>query len=295
MMRPRLVRSLLWGLAGVSVLLVGAGALLWAALSRPSEPETIVFGVVPDFSLVERSGRTITRADLLGKVSVVNFFYTRCSDSCPLQSAHLARLQADLAGVPDVLLVSVTVDPDHDDRDALASYASRFGADPRRWLFLTGPRQDIYRLAVDGFHLAVVTSRRFLPEGRRWSLGPARAWAHEGEAAAGIIRLVHASRFALVDRKARILGYFEGSDWTDVERLRGTLARLVGSSPGAARSWRRPDRERPAMTLRMPGGRGSDARELVSRGSAHLIVPASAPPARAGDRIRPGPGTGPCA
>lgn len=255
-MTPRFARSLLWGLAGVSVLLVGAGALLWAALSRPSEPGTIVFGVVPDFSLVERSGRTITRADLLGKVSVVNFFYTRCPDSCPLQSAHLARLQADLAGVSDVLLVSITVDPDHDDRDALASYASRFGADSRRWLFLTGPRQDIYQLAIHGFHLAVVTSRSLFPEGGRWWLGPARAWAHEDEAPAGIIRLVHASRFALVDRQARILGYFEGSDWGDVERLRATLARLAGPSSGAGRSWRLTDRESAATALRMAAERG---------------------------------------
>jgi len=89
-----------------------------------------VYGAVPDFELMERSGRSITRADLLGKVSVVDFFYTRCTDSCPLQSAHLARLQADLGGARDLLLISITVDPDHDDRDALASYAARFHADP---------------------------------------------------------------------------------------------------------------------------------------------------------------------
>src|SRR5262249_56757143 len=87
------------------------------------------------------------------------FFYTRCTDSCPLQSAQQARLQADLGGARDLLLISITVDPDHDDRDALASYAARFHADPNHWLFLTGPRPDIYRLAVNGFHLAVIAAR----------------------------------------------------------------------------------------------------------------------------------------
>jgi protein SCO1/2 len=169
----------------------------------------------------------ITRADLLGKVSVVNFFYTRCGDSCPLQSANLARLQADLRGESDLMLISITVDPDHDDRAALTSYAARFHADPSRWLFLTGPRRDIYRLAVNGFHLAVIAAAR---SGRAtaWAwMGPAAAAAHDDAASSNIIRLVHASRFALVDRRARIRGYFDGVDWDDIERLRGALGRLL--------------------------------------------------------------------
>jgi protein SCO1/2 len=207
--------------------LVGAGVAIWSRVSRLTEPELPVYGTVPEFSLRERSGRTVTRADLLGKVSVVNFFYTRCADSCPVQSAHLARLQADLAGAPDLLLVSVTVDPDHDDRHVLASYASRFHADPHRWLFLTGPRQDIYRLAVDGFHLAVVASSPSTT-GVAWTwIRPARAWAHKDEARSGIIRFVHASRFALVGRQARIRGYFDGTDSGDIERLREVLGRLL--------------------------------------------------------------------
>jgi protein SCO1/2 len=223
----RVLRSWVSVLAIVALVLVGAGAVIWSRIIRLTEPEMTVDGAVPDFSLVERSGRTITRADLLGKVSVVNFFYTRCTDSCPLQSAHLARLQADLSGVPDLLLVSITVDPDHDDRDALASYAARFRADPRRWLFLTGPRPDIYRLAVDGFHLAVITSRPSTPAAAWAWMRPASAWAHVDEAAPRIIRLVHASRFALVDRQARIRSYFDGTDWGDVERLREVLGRLL--------------------------------------------------------------------
>ncbi len=220
-------------LASAVIVLAGAGALVWSRTSPPAESGTVVvYGTVPDFSLIERSGRTVTRADLLGHVSVVDFFYTRCTDSCPLQSAHLARLLAGLSEAPDLQAISITVDPDHDGRDVLAAYASRFGADPGRWLFLTGPRQDIYRLAVDGFHLAVIASGP--PAAGAWAwLGPDRAWAHETTdahaepAAPTVIRLAHASRFAVVDRQARIRGYFDGADWSDVERLRGALEPLL--------------------------------------------------------------------
>jgi protein SCO1/2 len=146
-----------------------------------------------------------------------------------LQSAHLARLQADLAGIADVRLVSITVDPDHDSPRVLSAYAARFHADPHRWLFLTGPRDAIYRLAVDGFHLAAVSSRQRQAAPTPWVwLGPSRAWAHEEQASPRIITLVHSSRFALVDRQGRIRGYFAGLDWVDVERLGRQLKGLLG-------------------------------------------------------------------
>ena len=213
---------------------VGAAVSAWIWWRAVTADPLEVYGNVPDFSLVDRSGRTVTRADLLGKVSVVTFFYTRCQDTCPLQSAHLARLQAGLAGVPDLLFVSITVDPGHDSQAVLSSYAESFHASPTRWLFLTGPREAIYHLAVDGFHLAALASLESpRAPGRAW-IGPAPALAHEPAAASDggepvkIIQLVHGSRFALVDAGARIRGYFDGTNWDDVRRLEAHLRRLLG-------------------------------------------------------------------
>ena len=125
---------------------------------RAAEPPHEIYGIVPDFSLLDRSGRTVTRRDFLDKISVVDFFYTRCTDACPLQTAQMARLQNEYAGRGPLQLVSITVDPAHDDRETLARYAERYGADASRWLFLTGPRDVVYRLAVDGFHLATLAA-----------------------------------------------------------------------------------------------------------------------------------------
>ena len=114
-----------------------------------------VFGTLPNFSFVERSGRTVTLADFRGKVWIANFIYTHCTDTCPLQSARLAALQEDFAGERDLRLVSITVDPARDTPKVLAKYAARYGADPDRWWFLTGEKQAIYALAQQGFYLSV--------------------------------------------------------------------------------------------------------------------------------------------
>src|SRR5262245_31476896 len=137
----------------VAALLTLTGCASWAP--PPADDD---LGEVADFALTERGGETVHRADLLGKVWVAAFGFTRCTGPCPQVSGTMARLQAELAGQPEVRLVSFSVDPDHDTPEVLRGYAQRFGADPQRWLFLTGPRDDLYRLIQESFHLAVQQS-----------------------------------------------------------------------------------------------------------------------------------------
>jgi protein SCO1/2 len=243
-------RPWLWGLLIVFVT-VGGGFAAWPSLGgwlgskfgaktpvnqRQGALETLaVYGRVPDFALIERSGRQITQADLLGKVWIVNFFYTECPDTCPLQSTHMAWLQDALAPESDVRLVSISVDPEHDTPEVLAAYATRYGADPERWLFLTGPKDAIYQLAIDGFRLGVVEGNEQAgwgtEHGRAW-FGPASAWAH---ASANPDRqLIHSSRFALVDQQAQIRGYYYGTDWEALDRLQKNV-KIVLREPSKER------------------------------------------------------------
>ena len=229
-------RPLRWGLLILLVAMGGglaawpslSGRLVrtfrWAPSSNQSQGELEMlgeYGEVPDFALTERGGRQVTRADLRGKVWIVDFFYTECPDTCPLQSANMARLQDALAQAPDVRLVSISVDPEHDTPEVLAAYATRYGADPHRWLFLTGAKDAIYRLAIDGFHLGIVDrdahAWRGTGDGRAW-FGPVSAWAHASPNPDR--KLIHSSRFVLVDRRAQIRGYYHGTDWESLDRLR---------------------------------------------------------------------------
>jgi protein SCO1 len=124
-------------------------AILLAFLSADVEGPV---AVVPPFTLTERSGATVTDEDLRGKVWVASFVLTRCPDGrCPQVTRTMQKLQDDLAGRRDVRLVTFTVDPERDDADELRRYAETFGADPQRWLFLTGSETRIESL-LKAFH-----------------------------------------------------------------------------------------------------------------------------------------------
>jgi protein SCO1 len=182
-----------------------------------------LYGEVPDFTLMDRSGRTVARADLLGHVWLANFVYTQCTETCPLQSAVVARLQREF-GQPELRFVSITVDPERDTSAALAHYAERYGADPVRWLFLTGDKRAIYRLATDGFRLGVVDPDDPKPSAGLWPwIAPRVAWAAHGSK--GLV--IHSQRLVLVDRRARIRAYHLPDDEASLGRLRANLRTLL--------------------------------------------------------------------
>ncbi len=91
---------------------------------------------VPDFTFIERSSREVKSQELAGKVWVADFVYTSCGGFCPVMTEKMRKLQDMLP--KDIRLVSFSVDPDTDTPAVLAEYAKRYGADPDRWLFLTG-------------------------------------------------------------------------------------------------------------------------------------------------------------
>jgi cytochrome oxidase Cu insertion factor (SCO1/SenC/PrrC family) len=220
------------GATALGLALTGlALASLWRQpQSLPAEGtvETLAdYGLVPDFRLTERGGSTVTLADLRGKVWLANFIYTECTETCPLQSLQVQRLQKEFAGARDLRFVSITVDPGHDTPEALRRYAERYGADPGRWLFLTGPKPAIYGLAKDGFKLGVSDASPAAQGGvPGWPLGPAPAFASHGSG--GLI--LHSSRFVLVDRQARIRAYHRTDDPDSLARLRENLRALLAGS-----------------------------------------------------------------
>jgi protein SCO1 len=106
---------------------------------------------VGEFSLTERSGRTVTASDLRGSVWVASFIFTRCTGPCPAVTSTVAELQAEFKDAPGVKFVTFTVDPTRDDLSALREYAKSRNADPERWLFLTGDEATIHRMMREQF------------------------------------------------------------------------------------------------------------------------------------------------
>jgi cytochrome oxidase Cu insertion factor (SCO1/SenC/PrrC family) len=164
--------------------------------ARASAMEIPVIGSVPEFSLMEANGTTLRRADLLGKVWIASFLFTRCAEACPTLMRHEVRLQADLPQRDDLKLVSFSVDPDWDAPNVLTDYAHMFGADRSHWLFLTGDKKQIYHVTIDGFRLAAVAA------------DPAKE-----------MPILHSTKLVLVDRRGAIRGYYDSTDEGELRKL----------------------------------------------------------------------------
>jgi protein SCO1/2 len=155
-------------------------------LAQPAESQEI-FGEVQPFALVERSGKTVTRDELTGHAWIAAFVFTRCTGPCPRISGNMRKLQDRLAS-EDVRLVTFTVDPEYDTPTVLTEYAKNLGADPVRWLFLTGKPAEIQQLSVGSFLLPI-----------------------ERDASQPVGRSVtHRTVLTVVDKKGRIRGYYDG-------------------------------------------------------------------------------------
>src|ERR1700739_2592026 len=138
----------------------GCGALGGSRTpTNPTTPEPPDLDYpVGEFSLTERSGKTVTDKDLRGTVWIGSFIFTRCNGPCPAVTNTMARLQAGLKDemkAGEGKLVTFTGDPTRDDLKSLNEYAKIRQADPNNWLFLTGEEKTIHKLLQEQFKQAV--------------------------------------------------------------------------------------------------------------------------------------------
>jgi protein SCO1/2 len=161
-----------------------------------------ILGEVPDFAFTERSGKPAGRKDLLGRIWVADFIFTSCAGTCPVMSMHMAAVQGGLREVPGATCVSFSVDPERDTLDALKAYADRFSAQPDRWWFLRGPQAEVVTLQHEGFKMGHSTDP-----------------------------FIHSERFALVDARGRIRGWYHGTEAEPVARLVADARRLAKEQP----------------------------------------------------------------
>ncbi|HWB83602.1 MAG TPA: SCO family protein [Bryobacteraceae bacterium] len=167
-----------------SVLLAGFSAACTMAKPLP------MYGEVPRFQLTAQTGKPFDSRLLEGKVWVADFVFTNCPGPCPMMSQRMRQVQDLTAKLPNVRLVSFTVDPARDTPPVLAEYARHFQAQPGRWFFLTGPQPALDALGFQDFKLNHVDGS-----------------------------FLHSTRFALVDGRGRIRGYYRFTDDDMVQQV----------------------------------------------------------------------------
>ncbi len=108
---------------------------------------------VPSFSFTNQSGQTITNKDYLGKVYVVEFFFTTCPTICPRMNGNLVEIQNEFKDFEDFGVASFTINPEIDTPEVLKAYADKYGITNPNWNLMTGDVEMIYKLANEGFYL----------------------------------------------------------------------------------------------------------------------------------------------
>jgi len=188
---------------------------IWYAVCRPAakvhDRPLPVIATVPDFTLIDRSEREVSRSDLLGRVWVADFVFTTCTGPCPEMTMRMRSLQKTLKKTRrDVTLVTVTVDPETDTPKVLQRYAKKYDADPDRWLFLTGPDEAfIHKLVLKGFLQALAPATEDSP-------------------------IIHSTRFVMVDKQGRIRGSHDGLNVEERGQLLHDLDKLLAEDGGGA-------------------------------------------------------------
>ncbi len=160
------------------------------------------YHTIGDFSLTNQNGKTVTQNDYKDKIYIADFFFTTCPTICPIMTDNMVRLQEILKEETDVLLLSHSVTPEIDSVSVLKAYAEKKGVDDAKWNMLTGDKKQIYDLARKSYLVA------------------------KDEPYSGNYDMIHTENFVLVDTKKRIRGYYDGTNWEEMEELLKDLAIL---------------------------------------------------------------------
>lgn len=167
------------------------------AVAREVDGKTVVdtvYHTIPDFAFTNQDSQRVTQETVAGKIYVADFFFTTCPTICPKMKSQMLRVYEKYKDEPNLVLLSHTIDPQHDTVAVLKDYAERLNVQTDKWHFVTGDKDSIYDVALK----YMVT-------------------AMEDEQEAG--GFVHSGAFVLVDENRRIRGVYDGTDPAQVDRL----------------------------------------------------------------------------
>jgi protein SCO1/2 len=175
--------------------------------------EDTVWHQVSNISFTNQLGQQVSFDSLMGKVVLVDFFFTHCPNICPALTRNLRRLQDAIksGGVNEaadtaasfVHFVSFTVDPKRDSPEVLKRYADKYGVNPDIWWMLTGGKKTIYDFALNELKMGIADGN-----GMDTSF-------------------IHTQKIALLDKEHVMRGYYDGLDSASLSKLAGDIVYLM--------------------------------------------------------------------
>jgi protein SCO1/2 len=154
-----------------------------------------IYNTIPPFSFVNQDGDTVSEKMVAGKIYVTDFFFTTCPTICPVMKRQMIKVFNDIKGKPDVMILSHSIDPEHDTPQVLKKYAQDLGIEGKQWQFLTGEKEKIYEIGQQNY---LVTAK-------------------EDKSAEG--GYIHSGAFILVDKERRVRGMYDGTTEEGTQKL----------------------------------------------------------------------------
>jgi protein SCO1 len=161
-----------------------------------------IYHTIADFKFIDQDSTEVTNDTFKSKIYVADFFFTSCRTICPMMKTQMLRVYDSIEDDPDVLLLSHTIDPEFDTVGLLNDYAKRLGVNSRKWHFVTGNKEDIYKIAQTSY-FATAMEDKSEPDG-----------------------FIHSGAFLLIDKEKRIRGKYDGTKEEEVNRLLGDIEKL---------------------------------------------------------------------
>jgi len=169
---------------------------------REVEGTDTVYHTIANFRFVDQDSTLITNDTFKDKIYVADFFFTSCRTICPIMKTQMLRVYEATADMPDIQLLSHSIDPEYDTVELLHNFAKKLGVSSDRWHFVTGEKDSIYKIAQTSY-FATAMEDKSEPDG-----------------------FIHSGAFLLIDKERRIRGKYDGTKEEDVNRLLVDINRL---------------------------------------------------------------------
>lgn len=154
-----------------------------------------VYQTIPEFNFINQDGLPVNHQTINNKIYVADFFFVTCPTICPIMKKNLIKINEKYGNLDNFLILSHTIDPEHDSLAILKDYAKRVGSNGKNWQFVWGKRDEIYKIAEEGYFVSAMA---------------------DSSAPGGF---VHSGGLILVDPLKRVRGIYDGTDDEQVNRL----------------------------------------------------------------------------
>ena len=161
-----------------------------------------VYHTIAPFQFIDQDSTVVTNATFKNQIYVTDFFFTSCRTICPIMKTQMLRVYQATAEMPDVKILSHTIDPEYDTVALLHDFAKRLGVTDNRWRFVTGVKDSIYKIAQTSY-FATAMEDKSEPDG-----------------------FIHSGAFLLIDKKQRIRGKYDGTKEEEVNKLIADIKKL---------------------------------------------------------------------